>query len=151
METSMVNFPEFGSVFSGGRYENLASEFSSQKLPGVGVSLGLSRLMELAFDNQLLPTTQKSVTKALVCVYDEADRPFCNSVAMELRSAGLPTEVYYKSPKLGKQIDYADTKGIPFVIFANATGRTVEVKDLRTKEQSPIASLQEWAQSVRDA
>ena len=148
LETVMTNFPEFGSVFSGGRYENLASDFSTSKLPGVGVSLGLSRLMELVFDNSLIDTSQRTITKALVCVYNESDRPYCNEVATELRSAGLPTEVYFKSPKLGKQIEYADAKRIPFVLFVDAANRKVEVKNLATKEQTPIGSLREWATSV---
>lgn len=148
-ETGLTQYPEFGSVFSGGRYDDLASEFTTQKLPGVGVSLGLSRLMDLAFSEGLLPTPRKSPTEAVVTVYAEKDRAVCNEVAHELRLAGLPTEVFYKSPKLGKQIEYAEAKGARYVLFVNADTQAVEVKDLQTKEQKQISDLRSWANSVK--
>jgi histidyl-tRNA synthetase len=145
LEVGMTDYPEFGTVFAGGRYENLASDFTDQALPGVGVSVGLSRLMELAFDKKLLPLNEKTTTKALVTVYSEEDRIACNQVANELRAAGVPTEVFYKSPKLGKQIDYADAKGIRYVFFVEESGAKVQVKDLVTKEQVVVESLAAWA------
>ena len=151
VETSLDRHPAFGSVISGGRYEDLASEFTDQKLPGVGVSIGLSRLMELAFSENLLSTTQKSPTEVLVTVYDESDRPHLNTVAHELRSFGVPTEVFYKAPKLGKQIEYAESKGVRYVLFVDSTTRQIQIKDIVTKEQVAVSSLKDWAESVRVA
>ena len=148
VETTLIKYPEFGSVFSGGRYEDLASEFTTQKLPGVGVSVGLSRLMELAFTEGLISTSQRSPTRALVTVYSEDDRRLSNDVAQQLRSAGLPTEVFYKAPKLGKQIEYAESKGVRYVLFIDAATREVKVKDLVTKEQTKIENLAEWARTI---
>jgi histidyl-tRNA synthetase len=148
VETTLTEHLEFGSVFSGGRYDDLASEFTTQKLPGVGVSIGLSRLMDLAFSKGLLATSRKSPTQAVVAVYAESDRKLCNEIAHELRAAGLPTEVYYKSPKLGKQIDYAEAKGAKFVLFVDAATRSVEAKNLETKEQVKVPDLRAWAASV---
>ena len=93
-ETTLTKYPEFGSVFSGGRYDDLASEFTTQKLPGVGVSIGLSRIMDLALSGGLVPTDRKSPTQAVVAVYLEDTRKRCNDVAHALRQAGLPTEVF---------------------------------------------------------
>lgn len=149
VETVLDKHPAFGSVISGGRYEDLASEFTDQKLPGVGVSIGLSRLMELAFTESLVPTAQKSTTEVLVTVYDEADRPHLNSVAQELRGLGVRTEVFYKAPKLGKQIEYAEAKGVRYVLFVDSSTRQIQIKDIVTKEQVAVSSLKEWAEATR--
>ena len=107
--------------------------------------------MELAFDKKLIPLNEKTTTKALVTVYSEEDRIVCNQVANELRAAGVPTEVFYKSPKLGKQIDYADSKGIRYVFFVEDNGAKVQVKDLVTKEQVVVESLAAWASATFEA
>ena len=151
VETGLDKHPEFGSVISGGRYDDLASEFTDQKLPGVGVSIGLSRLMELAFTEGLVATARKSPTEVLVTVYDEGDRPHLNAVAQELRDLGVPTEVFYKCPKLGKQIEYAEAKGIRYVAFVDSTTRAVQIKDIVSKEQVSVSSLTEWVRTVRQA
>lgn len=148
VETTLDKHPEFGSVISGGRYDDLASEFTDQKLPGVGVSIGLSRLMELAFTEKLVPTDKKTPTVALVTVYSEADRPFLNELAQELRGHGVPTEVFFKAPKLGKQIEYAEAKGIRYVLFVDAE-KKIQAKDLATKEQVAVSSLSMWAESIQ--
>lgn len=147
VETGLDQYPEFGSVVSGGRYENLASEFTDQKLPGVGVSVGLSRLMDLLFSENLFPTTQKSPSEALVTVYSEAQRVACNALAHELRAHGVATEVYFKSPKLGKQIEYAEQKGIRHVFFIDDASGARQVKNIVTKEQVGVASVAEWART----
>jgi histidyl-tRNA synthetase len=147
VEVGLDTYPEFGTVVSGGRYDNLTAEFADQKFPGVGVSIGLSRLMELLFSEGLIETKRISPSVALVTVYDENDRVFCNSVAHELRSCGVPTEVYFKAPKLGKQIEYAESKGMRYVFFIDSSTRQIKVKDIQTKEQREIASIGEWLSS----
>jgi histidyl-tRNA synthetase len=147
-ETLMTDFPEFGSVSSGGRYENLASQFTSQKLPGVGGSIGLTRLMELAFTNNLVSTEQRTRAQVLVTVLSEEQRPRCNELAEDLRNSGIAVEVFFKSPKLGKQIDFAAGKGIPYVLFVSEDGKKLEVKDLRTKNQAVVEDLSSWARSA---
>ena len=104
--------------------------------------------MELAFTEGLISTSQRSPTRALVTVYSEEDRRLSNDVAQQLRSAGLPTEVFYKAPKLGKQIEYAESKGVRYVLFIDAATREVKVKDLVTKEQTKIENLAEWARTI---
>lgn len=151
VETGLNKFPEFGSVVSGGRYDNLASEFTDQKLPGVGVSIGVSRLMDLLLSENLVETSQKSPTEVLITVYDESERPSLNQKAQELRALGVPTEVFYKAPKLGKQIEYAEAKGIRYVLFVDGQTQEMRVKDLTTKEQVAISSLKEWVTSRQGA
>lgn len=147
-EVVFDDYPEFGSVCSGGRYDDLASQFINKKLPGVGVSIGLTRLMDLIFSSNLMPQREESAAKVLIAVYDEAQRVQCNLIADKLRALGIACEVYYKSPKLGKQIDYAASAGIPYIMFVQTEG--LEVKNLKTKQQSPITTVEEWARTLND-
>jgi histidyl-tRNA synthetase len=105
--------------------------------------------MELAFTERLVSTPKKTPTVALITVYNETERPMLNEVAQELRDSGVSTEVFYKSPKLGKQIEYAEAKGIRYVVFVDAATRQIQVKDLSTKEQMPMASIGDLANSIR--
>jgi len=151
IETGLDEHPEYGSLVSGGRYDDLASEFTDLKLPGVGISIGLTRLMEIAFAHNLVPTSQKSSTEVLVTVYDEADRPHLNTVAQELRSLGVCAEVFYKAPKLGKQIEYAEAKGVRYVLFVDSGTKQIQIKDIVSKEQVAVPSLRAWVTSIRAA
>jgi histidyl-tRNA synthetase len=148
VEVGLLKYPEFGTVISGGRYDDLASEFTDQKLPGVGVSIGLSRFMELLFSENLIDTSKKSPSQVLVTVYSEDDRPHCNRIAHELRSCGVATEVYFKAPKLGKQIEYAEQRGMRYVLFIDSASKAVQVKDIVTKEQRAIEAVLEWGQGL---
>ena len=140
-ETLLIDNPGFGSVCGGGRYEDLASRFIKKKLPGVGMSIGLTRLMAHAFENNLLNLDQKSPTKALVAVYNEEQRTQCIELAEQLRGNGVTTDIFHKSPKLGKQIEYAMKKGIEWVVFISENGK-IEAKNLieRTQEEIDPAS-----------
>lgn len=148
-EVRLNDFPEFGSAAGGGRYEDLASQFINQKLPGVGVSIGLTRLMDLILKNKLLAVGGKSPAKVLVTVYSEGERPKSNQLAETIRSYGVPTEVFFRAPKLGKQLDYAASKGIPFVVFINSETGVVEAKELATKEQVMVKDLAQWAKELK--
>ncbi len=145
-ETFVVGYESFGSVGSGGRYDDLVSSFSNRKLPGVGISIGLTRVVELLSTSGKL-TLKKGVTEVLVTVLDEAERPWCNEVARKFRNCGVAVEVYPKSPKLGKQIDYADAKGARYVVFAKNQESPIEIKDLVTKEQKVVTDLKAWSES----
>ncbi len=148
IETYLTDYAQFGAVCSGGRYEDLASQFINKKLPGVGVSIGVTRLLSLLFENNLLDTTEKTPSKVLVTVDLEENRAACNALAETLRGYGVACEVYYKSPKFGKQIEYADRKGIRYCMFISAKDGAVEVKDLKTKEQSAVADLRLWSSNL---
>lgn len=148
VEVHLPDYPAFGAVAAGGRYEDLASQFIAKKLPGVGVSIGLTRLMDLVFSENMLATEKKTPTTLLVTVLSEEQRPACNEAARAFRAAGVNTEVFFTAPKLGKQIDYAAGKGIPFVAFVG-DGGAIEIKDLGSKEQTKISSIEAWATNLK--
>ena len=132
-ETQLVGFESFGSVCSGGRYDALASD-GKTTYPGVGISLGVSRLMGVLVGRGLVTASRSVPTCVLVAVTDEDTRSVSESVADGLRSRGISTEVAPKADKFGKQIRYADRRGIPFVWFPDSEDAH-SVKDIRSGEQ----------------
>ncbi|MFT4188209.1 MAG: histidine--tRNA ligase [Aeromicrobium sp.] len=129
-ETRLAGYESLGSVCSGGRYEKLAADNRST-YPGVGISLGVSRLLAALLADGL--TASRSVPSAvLVAVSNEAARAEAAEVAAALRSRGVPTEVAPKAAKFGKQIQHAERRGIPFVWFC---GDPHTVKDIRSGDQ----------------
>jgi histidyl-tRNA synthetase len=132
-ETRMAGFEQLGSVCSGGRYDALATD-GSTTYPGVGISFGVSRTLAPLFARGLLRASRSVPTCVLVAVADEATRAQSDAIARALRSRGIPAEVSPSAAKFGKQIKYADRRGIPFVWFAGEDG-TQEVKDIRSGEQ----------------
>jgi histidyl-tRNA synthetase len=147
-EVRFKDHPEFGSAAGGGRYENLTEQFISQKLPAVGASIGLTRLLDLVFEKKLIQPGVKCPSKLLVAVYDETSRAKCNEIAETLRKAGVECEVFYKSLKLGKQIDYADSKGIQYVLFFDPAKNEMQIKNLATKEQIVVKDLAAWSKGL---
>lgn len=147
-EVYFPDYPETSSFGAGGRYDDLASHFINRKLPGMGASIGFSRIVDFALQNNLLDISQKTVVQALVAVYSEQQRRECNLLAEKLRECGVACEVFYQAPKLGKQIDYAVSKGIRYIFFLDANENTIEVKDLETKEQKRIADIKSWVNGL---
>lgn len=124
------------SIGGGGRYENLASAFINQKLPGVGASLGLTRLFGLLMDKGLIPAGPRCPTDVLVVLPEEARRAEAASTAQTLRARGLNVELYHTDGKVKKQLAYAERKNIPFVWFPPfKDGQPHEVKNMATGEQ----------------
>lgn len=140
-ETQLLGYERFGSICSGGRYDNLASS-GAARFPGVGISVGVTRLLGLLFGAEALSVSRSVPTCVLVAVTAEELRPASNRVAEALRSRGIPTEVSPSAAKFGKQIRYAERRGIPYVWFPGADGAD-EVKDIRSGEQVGAAAG-EW-------
>jgi len=140
-ETTLNDHPQIGSICSGGRYENLAGQYTKSHLPGVGISIGLTRLYWQLRDAGLIGTARSTVD-VLVTQMDPAQLPAYLAVASELRGAGIATEVVLDGGKLGKQFKYADRAGIRFVIVLGedelAKG-VVTVKDLRREDQFEVS------------
>jgi len=134
-ETQLVGYESFGSVCSGGRYDALASD-DRTTYPGVGISLGVSRLMGVLVGRGLVTASRSVPTCVLVAVSDEESRAASDDVAAALRARGISTEVAPKADKFGKQIRFADRRGIPFVWFVDGDG-THSVKDIRSGDQVP--------------
>jgi histidyl-tRNA synthetase len=139
-ETQMIGYERFGSICSGGRYDNLASA-GTARFPGVGISIGVTRLLGLLFGAEALTVSRSVPTCVLVAVSSEDERPASNTVAEALRSRGIPTEVSPSAAKFGKQIRYAERRGIPYVWFPGTDGD--QVKDIRSGDQLPAAAG-EW-------
>ena len=132
-ETELLGYESVGSICSGGRYDSLASE-GKKTYPGVGISLGVTRLMSVLVGNGLASADRSVPTVVLVAVNDEASRPASEDVADRLRARGIACEVAPRADKFGKQIKYADRRGIPYVWFPDEDGHTV--KDIRSGEQA---------------
>ncbi|MDO5721194.1 MAG: histidine--tRNA ligase [Actinomycetaceae bacterium] len=135
-ETIIEGHEDLGSICSGGRYDSLASDGKRSYL-GVGMSIGVSRLLSRMSSQQMIKPTRTVPTCVLVAVANEQTRGESNAVARVLRQRGIATEVSPKASKFGKQIKYADKRGIPFVCFLEED-QSVTVKDLRTGQQEPI-------------
>ncbi|MGH3150087.1 MAG: ATP phosphoribosyltransferase regulatory subunit, partial [Streptosporangiaceae bacterium] len=132
-ETRMDGFESLGSICSGGRYDSLASD-GKVSYPGVGISLGVTRLLMPLFQQGFLRGSRAVPSAVLVALPTEDDRARCDELAQALRARGIPTEVAAAPQKYGKQIRYAERRGIPFVWFPSADG-TDEVKDIRSGDQ----------------
>jgi histidyl-tRNA synthetase len=136
-ETLLDDHPGIGSICSGGRYDNLASHDSKSKLPGVGISIGLTRLFYQLREAGLVAGAESTVD-VLVALMDDARLAESLAIATELRAAGLNVEAQLEAKKLARQFQYADRAGIRFVVLAGddeAARGVVTVKDLRRQEQ----------------
>ncbi|ASR44757.1 histidine--tRNA ligase [Xanthomonas citri pv. mangiferaeindicae] len=139
-ETVLDAHPQIGSICSGGRYDNLASHYTKSKLPGVGISIGLTRLFWQLREAGLVRTADSSVD-VLVTLFDDAGLPSALALSQRLRSAGLNVETQLEPRKLAKQMQYADRAGIRFVVIRGdeeAARGVVAVKDLRRGEQFEV-------------
>lgn len=140
-ETILNTFPQIGSICSGGRYENLAGHYSKSHLPGVGISIGATRLFWQLREAGILSSAESSV-EALVGLMDESRLDRSMALAQLLRAGGINTEVQLEAKKLAKQFQYADRAGIRFMVLEGedeAARGVVTVKDLRRQEQFEVA------------
>jgi histidyl-tRNA synthetase len=134
-EIHMEGFEFLKSVGGGGRYDALASD-GRTTYPGVGISFGISRSLVPLIQRGLLGSDRKVPSVVLVALADEGSRPASDAVAQRLRARGIPTEVAASAQKFGKQIRYAERRGIPFVWFPGADGAPDQVKDIRSGDQA---------------
>jgi histidyl-tRNA synthetase len=140
-ETMLDAHPGIGSICSGGRYDNLASHYSKSKLPGVGISIGLTRLFFQLREAGIVPAADSSV-EVLVALMDEARLADALALSQQLRAAGFNVETQLEPRKLAKQLQYADRAGIRFAVIRGddeAARGVVAVKDLRRGEQFEVA------------
>lgn len=146
-ESFVSGHESLGSICSGGRYDSLAAD-NRHTYPGVGLSIGLSRLVSRMISAGMARPSRPVPTCVLVAVADEGSRVRSDAVATALRGRGIPCEVAPSAAKLGKQIRYADRRGIPFVWFPGEDGAD-EVKDIRTGEQSAVDAAS-WEPPAED-
>jgi histidyl-tRNA synthetase len=134
-EGKLTSFPTLGTICSGGRYENLAGSFISRQLPGVGISIGLTRLFTKLVAEQRIQIGPKSPTHVLVVFPHAQQRHEGVQTARMLRGRGFNVEMYPTPIKQAHQLRYASRKGIPYVWFLPTASRGHEVKNMFTGEQ----------------
>ena len=140
-ETTLLDHPEIGSVCSGGRYDNLAGYYTSQQLPGVGISIGLTRLFYVLDEQNLLnPEMNTCACDALVIPMTSTPAAAI-ALAQSLRAAGVRTQVYGEQKKFKQKMTYANKLGVPYIVLLGddeiAAGKC-SVKDMRTGEQVTV-------------
>jgi len=151
-ETTLDAHPEIGSICSGGRYDNLASHYTKSKLPGVGISIGLTRLFWQLREAGIVGAADTSVD-VLVALMDDAMLADALALSQRLRAAGFRVETQLEPRKLAKQLQYADRAGIRFAAIRGedeAARGVVAVKDLRRGEQFEVADA-DVAARLREA
>ncbi len=133
-ETFLDAHPRLGSICSGGRYENLAGHYTKSKLPGVGISIGATRLFSQLLEMKVIGAEATSIAQVLVLSVEAPLAPSYAAIATELRTAGMNVEVYAGDDKLGKQLKYADRAKVPVAILVGSREHdagVVKLKDLR--------------------
>lgn len=143
-EGHMKAFPEFPAILAGGRYDNLVSRFMAQRLPGVGISFGLTRVFNFLADKKLIMPGPSTPTQVLVTYNDGQDNEIKMAMQIRdrLRANGINAELFYGDRV--SQMRYANEKHIPFVLFQTGEkDRPYEIKDMKTSQQRVI-SLHDW-------
>jgi len=140
-ETFLNEYREIGSVCSGGRYENLAEYYTDKKLPGVGISIGLTRLFYILNELKLIKDDKKSISEVLIIpMVENLEKPI--SLATNLRKLGINTEIYLNDKKLKAKFKYADKLQIPYVIIIGEdeiSKDIVTLKNMKTGEEKEVA------------
>ncbi len=132
-ETTINGHPEFGSVCSGGRYDDLTGYYTDKKLPGIGISIGLTRLFSQLRDNDLIAPKTGSMAKALIIPMDRETLPYAVKTATLFRENGIPADVYYGTKGMKQKMKYAARIGVPYAAIIGseeAASGTLALKDM---------------------
>jgi histidyl-tRNA synthetase len=151
-ETMLDEHPSIGSVCSGGRYDNLASHYSKTQLPGVGVSIGLTRLFYQLKEAGLVTADTQSLARVVVLPMTPSEYSLAGEVATDLRSAGVATILYSEPNDLSKKMKYVDKMGCQYAVVIGADearNSVVSIKDMRSGEQRQ-APLDDFVASLAD-
>ncbi len=147
-EAVLLDAPQFGSVFGGGRYDDLVLRFLGERVPATGASIGVDRLLAALVELNRV-TLRHATAQVLVAVMDDTVRDECVQMAFELRRAGIPTELYLGSKGIGRQIKYADQQRVPLVVVYGGDEKARGVVVLKEMEQgrrlaAETTSRKEW-------
>ena len=140
-ETKLDDYPELGSVCSGGRYDNLASQFINKRLPGIGLSVGLSRLFDVILESEKNTTKEQAERKLLITFMGEDYLADCFLIANKIRKIGVPVEHYLEEKKIKNQLSYAEKKNFRWVLLygeEEKQKKIISIKNLSTREQTSI-------------
>lgn len=136
-ETTLDDYPQIGSVCSGGRYDNLADYYTKEKLPGVGISIGLTRLFYQLREANIISNESSSLTQLLILPLN-SDIDYAIKLSKKFRDKNIISEVYFEDGKMNKKMNYADKLGIPYVLFIGddeIQSGTLSLKDMKSGEQ----------------
>ena len=140
-ETTLLDHPEIGSVCSGGRYDNLAEYYTDKQLPGVGISIGLTRLFYVLGEQGLLNPDLPTAPADVLILPMTAELSPAVTLATRLRAAGVRTQLYTEQKKFKAKMNYADKLGVPYVVFLGddeIAGNVVACKDMTSGEQTTL-------------
>ena len=140
-ETTLLDHPEIGSVCSGGRYDNLAEYYTDPQLPGVGISIGLTRLFYVLGEQGLLNPDLPTAPADVLILPMTAELSPAVTLATRLRAAGVRTQLYTEQKKFKAKMSYADKLGVPYVVFLGddeIAGNVVACKDMTSGEQTTL-------------
>jgi len=144
LEAYLKDNPKLGAVGAGGRYDDLAGSFINKKLPGIGVSIGLTRLFSALYEEGKIKPSRKCPTEILVVLPSDDQRKTAMETAVSLRKRGYNVELFHAPIKLKRQLSYAEKKGISYVWFPPfKEGQAHEVKNMTTSEQTDT-SVDSW-------
>jgi histidyl-tRNA synthetase len=138
-----AQYVEMGSISGGGRYDNLTGVFGLEGVSGVGISFGADRIYDVLLQLDKFPKSSASLTKALFVNFGTKEELYCLPLVKELRDAGISAEIFPENAKMKKQMSYADSKKIPFVIIAGENeiaDNSVSVKNMENGEQMKVAA-----------
>lgn len=150
-ETFLDEYRSLGSVCSGGRYDNLAEYYTKQKLPGVGISIGLTRFFDQVYDLGLIKSDKKSIAEVLILSMSE-DLEYSTKVANVLRENDISTQMYLEDKKIKAQFKYADKLQVPFTIVIGEDEikqNIVTLKNMQTGEQAQV-SIEEAVKLIKN-
>ncbi len=140
-ETILNQYPSIGSVCSGGRYDNLAQNYTNKKLPGVGISIGLTRLFYQLRAAGVVGETKKATPSKILVIPMQETMVQSLEISTKLRESDIPTEIYFNEGKMGKKFSYADKLGIPYVIVVGEDEVKLgkfKLKNMETGEQAEL-------------
>ena len=151
-ETTLLDHPEVGSVCSGGRYDNLAEYYTDRQLPGVGISIGLTRLFYVLGEQKMLNPQLPTAPADVLVLPMTAELTPAIQLATRLRAAGVRTQLYTEQKKFKAKMNYADKIGVPYVVFLGddeVSGGVVACKDMVSGEQTTLP-FDETLQRIRE-
>ena len=140
-ETTLLDHPEIGSVCSGGRYDNLAAYYTDKQLPGVGISIGLTRLFYVLGEQGMLNPGLPTAPADVLILPMTAELAPAVTLATRLRAAGVRTQLYTEQKKFKAKMSYADKLGVPYVVFLGddeIAGNVVACKDMASGQQTTL-------------
>ena len=155
-ETTLTDYPEIGSVCSGGRYDDLAGYYTDKKLPGVGISIGLTRLFYVLGEQGLLNDAMVTAPADVLVIPMTQDLTYPIAAATTLRAHGVRTQLYTEPKKVKQKFAYADKLGVPYAVIIGddeVAAGAVSVKNLQTGEQRsmpPDQAAQTIAAAIAD-